>query len=73
MKLSISDEFGKFDAMLLNSRRGNFYDKYFDSNNKTPIKKSIVVAFGRKGEDIVFLDSINIMDEKIYMKMSDVK
>jgi DNA polymerase III subunit alpha len=73
MKLSISDEFGRYDAMLLNSRRGNFYDKYFDSKNKTPVKKSIVVAFGRKGEDIVFLDSINIMDEKIYMKMSDVK
>ena len=73
MKLSISDEFGKYDAMLLNSRRGNFYDRYFESKNKTPSKKSIVVAYGRKGEDIVFLDSLNIMDEKIYMKMSDVK
>jgi len=73
MKLSIADEFGRYDAMLLNSRRGNFYDRYFDSKNKTPLKKSIVVAFGRKGEDIVFLDSLNIMNEKIYMKMSDVK
>ena len=73
MKLSISDEFGKYDAMLLNSRRGNFYDRYFESKNKTPSKKSIIVAYGRKGEDIVFLDSLNIMDEKIYMKMSDVK
>ena len=73
MKLAITDEYGKYDAMLLNSRRGNFYDRYFESQNKTPSKKSIVVAYGRKGEDIVFLDSINIMDEKIYMKMSDVK
>ena len=73
MKLSIADEFGRYDAMLLNSRRGNFYDRYFESKNKTPSKKSIVVAYGRKGEDIVFLDSLNIMDEKIYMKMSDVK
>ena len=73
MKLSISDEFGKYDAMLLNSRRGNYYDRYFESKNKTPSKKSIIVAYGRKGEDIVFLDSLNIMDEKIYMKMSDVK
>ena len=73
MKLSITDEFGKYDAMLLNSRRGNFYDKYFEAKNKTPVKKSIIVAYGRKGEDIVFLDSLNIMDEKIYMKMSDVK
>lgn len=73
MKLSISDEYGRYDAMLLNSRRGNFYDKYFDAKNRTPSKKSIVVAYGRKGDDIVFLDSIKIMDEKIYMKMSEVK
>ena len=73
MKLSITDEHGKYDAMLLNSRRGNFYDRYFESKKKTPSKKSIIVAYGRKGEDIVFLDSLNIMDEKIYMKMSDVK
>jgi len=73
MKLSIADEYGRYDAMLLNSRRGNFYDRYFESEKKTPGKKSIIVAYGRKSEDIVFLDSLNIMDEKIYMKMSDVK
>ena len=73
MKLSIADEYGRYDAMLLNSRRGNFYDRYFESDKKTPVKKSIIVAYGRKGEDIVFLDSLNIMNEKIYMKMSDVK
>jgi len=73
MKLSIADEYGRYDAMLLNSRRGNYYDRYFESDKKTPVKKSIIVAYGRKSEDIVFLDSINIMDEKIYMKMSDVK
>ena len=73
MKISITDEYGRYDAMLLNSRRGNFYDRYFEANKKTPGKKSIIVAYGRKGEDIVFLDSLSIMDEKIYMKMSDVK
>ena len=73
MKLSLADEYGRYDAMLLNSRRGNYYDRYFEANKKTPVKKSIIVAYGRKSEDIVFLDSINIMDEKIYMKMSDVK
>jgi DNA polymerase III alpha subunit len=73
MKLSITDEHGKYDAMLLNSRRGNFYDRYFESDKKTPTKKNIIIAYGRKAEDIIFLDSINIMDEKIYMKMSEVK
>lgn len=74
MKLSISDESGRYDAMLLNSRRGNFYDRYFgDGKNRTPSKKNIVVAYGRKSEDIIFLDSVKIMDEKIYMKMSEVK
>lgn len=73
MKLSLADEYGRYDAMLLNSRRGNYYDRYFEANKKTPSKKNIIVAYGRKSEDIIFLDSINIMDEKIYMKMSDVK
>jgi DNA polymerase-3 subunit alpha len=73
IKLSITDENGRYNAMLLNSRRGNFYDRYFEKNEKAPSKKNIVVAYGRKAEDIVFLDSIRIMDEKIYMKMSEVK
>lgn len=73
IKLSITDENGRYNAMLLNSRRGNFYDRYFEKNQKAPSKKNIVVAYGRKAEDIVFLDSIRIMDEKIYMKMSEVK
>jgi len=73
IKLSMSDENGKWDAMLLNSRRGNFYDRYFEKNQKAPTKKNIVIAYGRKAEDIIFLDSIKIMDEKIYMKMSEVK
>jgi len=59
--------------MLLNSRRGNFYDRFFENNAKAPSKKNIVVAYGRKAEDILFLDSIKVMDEKIYMKMSEVK
>ena len=73
IKLSIADESGRYSAMLLNSRRGNFYDRYFEQNKKAPAKKNIVVAYGRKAEDIIFLDSIKIMDEKIYMKMSEVK
>jgi hypothetical protein len=44
--------------MLLNSRRGNFYDRYFEKKQKLRAKKNIVVAYGRKAEDIVFLDSI---------------
>lgn len=73
IKLSIADENGRYNAMLLNSRRGNFYDRYFQQNEKAPSKKSIVVVYGRKAEDIIFLDSIKVMDEKIYMKMSEVK
>lgn len=73
IKLQIADENGRYNAMLLNSRRGNFYDRFFENNAKAPSKKNIVVAYGRKAEDILFLDSIKVMDEKIYMKMSEVK
>ena len=74
----MSDETSSIDAMLLNGRgqingrwteinRDNFLSKY-----KMPKKESIVVFSARKGEDILFIDDISVVDEKIYMKLADV-
>jgi len=32
-----------------------------------------VFIYGSKGEDIIFGDSITILDEKIYTKLSEIK
>ena len=73
IKLTISDERGRYDAMLLNSRRGNKYDRYMERGNDVPKKNNIVILYGSKGEDILFLDNLKIMDEKIYMKLSEIR
>lgn len=38
-----------------------------------PKKEDIVVVVGQKSNDIVFLKNITILEEKAYLKMSDVK
>ena len=59
--------------MLCNSRRAKKYDEYFDSGKVMPKKNSIAIIYGAKSDDALFIDDIRIMDEKIYMKLSDLK
>jgi len=80
IKFSLSDETASMDAMLLNGRQrtdrgwieNNRVDTFL-SKNKMPKKESIVVFSARKGSDILFMDSIAVLDEKIFMKLSDIK
>ena len=72
-KLEISDENGKIKAMLLDSNQKARLTEYLDNGNKLPKEESIVIITGRKGEDILFIDKMSILDEKIYMKLSEIK
>jgi DNA polymerase III alpha subunit len=72
-KLEISDENGKIKAMLLDSNQKARLTEYLDNGNKLPKEESIVIVTGRKGEDILFIDKMSILDEKIYMKLSEIK
>jgi hypothetical protein len=47
--------------------------KYKDSGGVTPKKDNIIVIVGEKSDDIIFVDRMSIMDDKIYMKLSDLK
>jgi len=70
MKLSVSDEYGRYNALMVDGRDKkltNFKSKGFEVK-----KGSIVILFGSKGEDVLFLDEASIVDEKIYMKLSDL-
>jgi len=71
LKLSISDDTGRFDGLLINGREKNL-DKFL-SSNEMPDKNNIIVFSGTKGEDILFIDQMSVIDEKIYMKLSDLK
>ena len=60
--------------MLLDTARQTKLTEYLNQNdNKQPKKESVVYIEGRKGDDIIFLDKVAIYDDKIYMKLSDLK
>lgn len=73
IKLTVFDEFGSFDAMLSDNRRYTKLQDYYDEGGKTPVKDNIVLFHGKKGEDIVFIENMSIVDKHIYMKLSDLK
>ena len=73
-KLEVSDELGFISGMLLDTARQTKLTEYLNqNNNKLPKKESVVYLEGRKGDDIIFLDKVVIYDDKIYMKLSDLK
>lgn len=72
LKVSLQDELGSLNAMLMDGRDLKMTN-YFDNGGVVPKKDSVVVLTGRKANDTMFLDNIFILDEKIYMKLSELK
>jgi DNA polymerase III subunit alpha len=71
MKITFGDEVGSIDGIMVDGRDKKL-TKY-KSKSKIPEKNNIIICNGTKGEDILFLDELSIMDEKIFMKLSDLK
>lgn len=72
IKANISDEVGSMDIMMGDFGNRRTLSKYTDSGGVIPEKGNIITVSGRKGDDILFANNINILDHKIYMKLSDV-
>lgn len=73
IKVLLSDEVGNMPTMMVDSKRQKTCTEYLDKGNKVPSKDSIVVIVGRKAQDILFVDSMSVVDERIYMKLADLK
>ena len=73
IKILLSDELGNFPGIMVDSRRGLTCTQYLESGNSVPSKDNIVIIVGRKAEDVLFIDSMSIVDEKICMKLADLK
>lgn len=73
IKVILSDEFGNMPAMMVDSRRGRTCTDYIQKGHKIPDKDNILIVVGRKAKDILFVDSMSIVDEKIHMKLADLK
>ena len=73
IKVLITDENGTIPAILVDNRRKASCTDYISSGGTKPEKGNILIVVGRKGDDVIFIEDMNIMDEKIYMKLADIK
>lgn len=73
IKLLLSDEMGTIPGIMVDTRRKMTCTEYLDSGGQLPEKDNIVTIVGRKADDILFIDSLSIVDEKICMKLADLK
>lgn len=71
IKLILRDENGTMDAMFF----GEKYENYLSKGGDNPKKGSIVSLQARKDDkgDISWIERLSIQDNKIYMKLSDIK
>jgi DNA polymerase-3 subunit alpha len=74
IKLEMEDEVGSVDGILCDTNRGKRCSDYLKENS-VPVEGNIVVVYGEKNRsgDALFLSRIKIVDEMIYMKLSDFK
>ena len=73
LKLEAFDDYGSFPILFSDNRRENKFSAYEESGAKMPKEDNIVVCSGSKGDDILFANSLKILDEKIYMKLMEIK
>jgi DNA polymerase III alpha subunit len=72
-RVELSDELGNISMLLMDNSRESKLSDYLDSGKKLPKKGEIIIALGRKNNDIVMLDKISLLEDKIYMKLSELK
>tara|TARA_R110002020_G_scaffold2759_1_gene12960 strand:- start:4451 stop:6901 length:2451 start_codon:yes stop_codon:yes gene_type:complete len=75
LRLSVQDETGLCTCMMFTQKnRDNIANCRRDNGGTLPVKKSIVIVKGiKKDGDAVFADLISIQDQKIFMKLSEIK
>ena len=64
-----SDETGEFKSMFMERE----HIPYLQKGKSLPEKDSLAIITGRKSDTTVFVNDITVLDQKIYMKLSDLK
>ena len=72
-RMNFQDEGGNIDGLFLDSQRAARLTDYLDSGKKLPKKGDVVIIYGSKGDDVVFVDKVFPLKDKIYMKLSELK
>ncbi len=68
MKLSLQDETGTFDAMIL----GDKYEVYA-KKHPDPVKGDIIYLIGSKGDELIWMNGLLIQNSKVFLKLADLK
>jgi DNA-directed DNA polymerase III PolC len=73
MRINISDETGALVCIMSDNQRKQTLSNFLDNDGKKPQKGSIITVVGRKSSDAFFVDALKVIDEQIYMKLSELK
>jgi DNA polymerase III alpha subunit len=71
--VKISDEYGQMTCRLTDGGRDDKFTQYYEGGGKTPKEDDIVVLYGSKADDSIFLNGLTILTEKIYTKLSQIE
>ena len=72
-RIELQDELGPVCGLFLDSDREERLTDYLSSGKKLPKKGGVSVIVGSVGQDIIFINEIENIEEKIYMKLSELK
>lgn len=72
-RIELADETGNVTALMIDSARSANYSNYIKSGKIMPKKGGIVIFTGKKNNDIVIIEKMSLLEDKIYMKLSEVK
>ena len=72
-RLQIQDESGMVNGLFLDSNREKRFTDFLNSGKKLPKKSDITIIHGVVGDDVVFINKIFPIGDKIYMKLSEIK
>jgi len=70
--IKLSDEYGQISCRLMDGRQDNM-TRYYEGEGRTPKEDEIVIVYGNKSDDSIFLNTLSILNEKIYTKLSDLE
>ena len=74
-RLTIEDGNKQLMTMLFDKSYEKWHEDNRDEEGKVRLPKEddIVIVVGKKSRDIVFLEKITVLDDKVYVKLSDLK
>lgn len=73
LSLELSDETGRVRCLFMDTSKGRKFSEYVENGNILPKEENILVIVGKKNKDVIFVDSMEIMDERIALKLKDLK